>query len=92
MAAALFGCVFRRPSTLATRLEGVGGVPGIHSQRHLFTIVCVTQSLVAWAVPIDGMAMVIWIGIVILASVSGHVARRTAVVGLLPAWRRGGLY
>jgi AGZA family xanthine/uracil permease-like MFS transporter len=59
------------------------------------TIVCLTGTLahIAWAVPVDaGMAIVIWIGIVITAQAFQAVPRKHApavVIGILPgvaAW------
>jgi len=60
-----------------------------------FTIVCVTGTLawIAWAIPIDaGMAIVLWIGIVITAQAFQATPREHApavVIGMLPgigAW------
>ena len=61
-----------------------------------FTVVCLTGTLawIAWAVPIDaGMAIVLWIGIVITAQAFQATPREHApavVVGLLPGRRRLG--
>src|SRR5262249_59901547 len=62
-----------------------------------FTIVCLTGTLalIAWAVPVDaGMAIVLWIGIVIMAQAFQATPTAHApavVVGLLPSVAAWGL-
>jgi AGZA family xanthine/uracil permease-like MFS transporter len=97
LAAALFGSCF--PTTIYIGHPGwkaMGARAGYSVlNAAFFTIVCLTGTLawIAWAVPIDaGMAIVLWIGIVITAQAfqATPVAHAPAVVvGLLPgvaAW------
>jgi adenine/guanine/hypoxanthine permease len=97
MAAALFGSCF--PTTIYIGHPGwkaMGARAGSSVLHGLFfTVVCLTGvlSFLAWAVPIDaGMAIVLWIGIVITAQAFQATPREHApavVVGLLPgvaAW------
>ncbi len=97
IAAALFGSCF--PTTIYIGHPGwkaLGARAGYSILNGLFfTVVCLTGtlSLIAWAVPVDaGMAMVIWIGIVITAQAFQATPKEHApavVVGLLPgvaAW------
>jgi adenine/guanine/hypoxanthine permease len=97
LAAALFGSCF--PTTIYIGHPGwkeMGARAGYSILNAVFfTIVCFTGTLawIAWAVPIDaGMAIVLWIGIVITAQAFQATPRHHApavVVGLLPgvaAW------
>jgi adenine/guanine/hypoxanthine permease len=97
IAAALFGSAF--PTTIYIGHPGwkaMGARAGYSVMNGAFiTIICVTGTLawIAWAVPIDaGMAIVLWIGIVISAQAFQATPRAHApavVVGLLPgigAW------
>jgi adenine/guanine/hypoxanthine permease len=97
IAAALFGSAF--PTTIYIGHPGwkaLGARAGYSVLNGAFvTIVCVTGTLawIAWAIPIDaGMAIVLWIGIVISAQAFTATPREHApavVVGLLPgiaAW------
>ena len=97
LAAALFGSCF--PTTIYIGHPGWKGMGARAGYSVLnaafFTVVCFTGSLawIAWAVPIDaGMAIVLWIGIVITAQAfqATPLAHAPAVVvGLLPgvaAW------
>jgi AGZA family xanthine/uracil permease-like MFS transporter len=97
VAAALFGSAF--PTTIYIGHPGwkaLGARAGYSVLNGAFvTIVCVTGTLawIAWAIPIDaGMAIVLWIGIVIIAQAFQSTPREHApavVVGLLPgigAW------
>lgn len=97
LAAALFGSCF--PTTIYIGHPGwkaLGARAGYSVLNAVFfTIVCLTGTLawIAWAVPIDaGMAIVLWIGIVITAQAFVATPTRHApavVVGLLPgvaAW------
>ena len=97
LAAALFGSCF--PTTIYIGHPGwkaMGARAGYSVwNAAFFTIVCLTGTLawIAWAVPIDaGMAIVLWIGIVITAQAFAATPPRHApavVVGLLPgvaAW------
>ena len=97
LAAALFGSCF--PTTIYIGHPGwkaMGARAGYSVLNALFfTVVCLTGTLawIAWAVPIDaGMAIVLWIGIVITAQAFQATPREHApavVVGLLPgvaAW------
>jgi AGZA family xanthine/uracil permease-like MFS transporter len=97
VAAALFGSCF--PTTIYIGHPGwkaLGARAGYSVLNgFFFTVVCLTGTLqlIAWAVPVDaGMAMVIWIGIVITAQAFQATPRQHApavVVGLLPgvaAW------
>ena len=97
LAAAAFGSPF--PTTIYIGHPGwkaLGARAGYSTLNGLFiTIVCVTGTLahIAWAVPIDaGMAIVLWIGIVISAQAFQATPRAHApavVMGLLPgvaAW------
>jgi len=97
LAAALFGSCF--PTTIYIGHPGwkaMGARAGYSVlNAAFFTVVCFTGSLawIAWAVPIDaGMAIVLWIGIVITAQAFEATPIRHApavVVGLLPgvaAW------
>src|SRR3954470_21845140 len=97
IAAALFGSAF--PTTIYIGHPGwkaLGARAGYSVLNGAFiTIICVTGTLawIAWAVPIDaGMAIVLWIGIVISAQAFQATPRAHApavVVGLLPgigAW------
>lgn len=91
--AALFGSCF--PTTIYIGHPGwkaLGARAGYSILNGVFaTVVCLTGTLayIAWAVPIDaGMAIVLWIGIVITAQAfqttpSSHAP--AVVVGLLPA-------
>src|SRR5512136_244239 len=93
LAAALFGSPF--PTTIYIGHPGwkaLGARAGYSVLNGAFvTIVALTGtlSLIAWAVPIDaGMAIVLWIGMVIAAQAFQAVPRTHApavVVGLLPA-------
>ena len=97
IAAALFGSTF--PTTIYIGHPGwkaLGARAGYSVLNGAFiTIICVTGTLawIAWAIPIDaGMAIVLWIGIVISAQAFQTTPRGHApavVVGLLPgigAW------
>lgn len=97
LAAALFGSCF--PTTIYIGHPGwkaMGARAGYSIlNAAFFTLVCLTGTLawIAWAVPIDaGMAIVLWIGIVITAQAFQATPREHApavVVGLLPgvaAW------
>jgi AGZA family xanthine/uracil permease-like MFS transporter len=95
--AALFGSTF--PTTIYIGHPGwkaLGARAGYSVLNGAFiTIICLTGTLawIAWAVPIDaGMAIVLWIGIVISAQAFQATPREHApavVIGLLPgigAW------
>jgi AGZA family xanthine/uracil permease-like MFS transporter len=97
IAAALFGSCF--PTTIYIGhpgWKGMGARAGYSVLNGVFaTIVCLTGTLahIAWAVPVDaGMAIVLWIGLVITAQAFQATPREHApavVVGLLPgvaAW------
>lgn len=97
LAAALFGSCF--PTTIYIGHPGwkaMGARAGYSAlNAAFFTLVCFTGTLssIAWAVPIDaGMAIVLWIGIVITAQAFAATPLRHApavVLGLLPgvaAW------
>ena len=97
VAAALFGSAF--PTTIYIGHPGwkaLGARAGYSVLNGAFiTIVCLTGTLawIAWAMPIDaGMAIVLWIGIVISAQAFQATPREHApavVIGLLPgigAW------
>jgi adenine/guanine/hypoxanthine permease len=97
VAAALFGSAF--PTTIYIGHPGwkaLGARIGYSVLNGAFvTVICLTGTLawIAWAVPIDaGMAIVLWIGIVISAQAFQATPREHAaavVVGLLPgiaAW------
>ena len=97
VAAALFGSCF--PTTIYIGHPGwkaMGARAGYSVLNGAFaTIVCLTGTLahIAWAVPVDaGMAIVLWIGLVITAQAFQATPREHApavVVGLLPgvaAW------
>ena len=97
LAAALFGSCF--PTTIYIGhpgWKGMGARAGYSVLNAVFfTAVCLTGTLawIAWAVPIDaGMAIVLWIGIVITAQAFQATPLKHApavVVGLLPgvaAW------
>ncbi|MDX2288034.1 MAG: hypothetical protein NW217_04355 [Hyphomicrobiaceae bacterium] len=97
IAAALFGSCF--PTTLYIGHPGwkaLGARAGYSIlNAGLFTLLCLTGSLafVAWAVPIEaGMAIVLWIGIIMAAQAFEATPRHHApavVMGLLPglgAW------
>jgi AGZA family xanthine/uracil permease-like MFS transporter len=97
LVAALFGSCF--PTTIYIGHPGwkaMGARAGYSVANGIFvTIVCLTGTLafIAWAVPIDaGMAIVLWIGIVITAQAFQATPRAHApavVLGLLPgvgAW------
>ena len=97
LAAALFGSCF--PTTIYIGHPGwkaLGARAGYSVlNAAFFTVVCLSGTLawIAWAVPIDaGMAIVLWIGIVITAQAFTATPARHApavVVGLLPgvaAW------
>ena len=97
LAAALFGSAF--PTTIYIGHPGwkaLGARAGYSVLNAVFfTLVCLTGTLawIAWAVPIDaGMAIVLWIGIVITAQAFQATPREHApavVLGLLPgvaAW------
>ena len=93
MVAALFGSCF--PTTIYIGHPGwkaLGSRAGYSILNAIFvTIICLTGTLshIAWAVPIDaGMAIVLWIGLVMTAQAFQSVPRLHApavVVGLLPA-------
>jgi adenine/guanine/hypoxanthine permease len=97
LAAALFGSCF--PTTIYIGHPGwkaMGARAGYSILNGAFiTLVCVTGTLahIVWAVPVDaGMAIVLWIGMVITAQAFQAVPRSHAaavVMGLLPgvaAW------
>jgi adenine/guanine/hypoxanthine permease len=97
LAAAAFGSVF--PTTIYIGHPGwkaMGARAGYSLlNAGFFTVVCFTGSLahIVWAVPVDaGMAIVLWIGIVISAQAFQATPRQHApavVIGLLPgvgAW------
>jgi AGZA family xanthine/uracil permease-like MFS transporter len=97
VAAALFGSAF--PTTIYIGHPGwkaMGARVGYSVLNGTFiTIICLTGTLawIAWAIPIDaGMAIVLWIGIVICAQAFQTTPREHApavVIGLLPgigAW------
>jgi len=97
LAAALFGSCF--PTTIYIGHPGwkaMGARSGYSVLNGIFiTIVCFTGTLgiIAWAVPIDaGMAIVLWIGVVIAAQAFGATPSNhgpAVVIGLLPglaAW------
>lgn len=97
VAAALFGSCF--PTTIYIGHPGwksLGARAGYSVLNAVFfSVVCLTGAVVhiAWAVPVDaGMAIVLWIGIVITAQAFQAVPKAHApavVVGLLPgvaAW------
>jgi len=97
IAAALFGSTF--PTTIYIGHPGwksLGARAGYSILNGVFiTIICLTGTLawIAWAIPIDaGMAIVLWIGIVISAQAFQVTPRDHApavVIGLLPgigAW------
>jgi AGZA family xanthine/uracil permease-like MFS transporter len=97
VAAALFGSAF--PTTIYIGHPGwkaLGARAGYSVLNGVFiTLICVTGTLawIAWAIPIDaGMAIVLWIGIVISAQAFQVTPREHApavVLGLLPgigAW------
>ena len=97
VAAALFGSAF--PTTIYIGHPGwkaLGARAGYSILNGAFvTIICLTGTLtwIAWAIPIDaGMAIVLWIGMVISAQAFQATPREHApavVVGLLPgigAW------
>ncbi len=98
LAAALFGSCF--PTTIYIGHPGwkaLGARAGYSILNGAFvTIVALTGTLalIAWAVPVDaGMAIVLWIGIVISAQAFQATPREHApavVVGLLPGDRRLG--
>lgn len=97
IAAALFGSAF--PTTIYIGHPGwkaIGARAGYSILNGAFiTVICLTGTIawISWAVPIDaGMAIVLWIGIVISAQAFEATPREHAaavVVGLLPgigAW------
>ena len=97
VAAALFGSAF--PTTIYIGHPGwkaLGARAGYSILNGAFvTVICVTGTLawIAWAIPIDaGMAIVLWIGMMIVAQAFQATPREHApavVVGLLPgigAW------
>lgn len=97
IAAAAFGSCF--PTTIYIGHPGwkaMGARAGYSTLNGaFFTVVCLTGTLahIAWAIPVDaGMAIVLWIGMVISAQAFQAVPRHHApavVVGLLPgvgAW------
>ncbi|MGZ5599543.1 MAG: NCS2 family permease [Methylobacter sp.] len=97
LAASLFGSCF--PTTIYIGHPGwkaMGARAGYSILNGAFiTLICLTGSLsyIAWAVPIDaGMAIVLWIGIVIAAQAFQETPKNHApavVMGLLPgiaAW------
>ncbi|MCC7536534.1 MAG: NCS2 family permease, partial [Deltaproteobacteria bacterium] len=93
MAAAAFGSCF--PTTIYIGHPGwkaMGARAGYSTLNGIFfTVICCTGLLghIAWAIPIDaGMAIVLWIGIVITAQAFQATPREHApavVIGLLPA-------
>ncbi len=97
LAAALFGSCF--PTTIYIGHPGwkaLGARAGYSVlNAAFFTVVCLTGTLahIAWAIPVDaGMAIVLWIGIVISAQAFQATPREHApavVIGILPglaAW------
>jgi AGZA family xanthine/uracil permease-like MFS transporter len=97
VAAAMFGSAF--PTTIYIGHPGwkaLGARAGYSVLNGIFvTAICVTGTLawIAWAIPIDaGMAIVLWIGMMIVAQAFQATPREHApavVVGLLPgigAW------
>lgn len=97
IAAAVFGSCF--PTTIYIGHPGwkaLGARAGYSIlNAGLFTVLCLTGSLafIAWAVPIEaGMAIVLWIGIIIAAQAFDATPRHhfpAVVIGLLPglgAW------
>jgi adenine/guanine/hypoxanthine permease len=100
LAACAFGSCF--PTTLYIGHPGwkaMGARAGYSLLNGAFmSVVCFTGTLgwIAWAVPIDaGMAIVLWIGIVISAQAFQATPRRHApavVVGLLPSIAAWGAY
>ena len=97
LAAALFGSCF--PTTIYIGHPGwkaLGARAGYSVLNAVFvTVICLTGTLahIAWAIPIDaGMAIVLWIGLVITAQAFEATPRHHApavVLGLLPgvgAW------
>jgi AGZA family xanthine/uracil permease-like MFS transporter len=97
LVAALFGSAF--PTTIYIGHPGwkaLGARAGYSILNGVFvTVICVTGTLawIAWAIPIDaGMAIVLWIGMMIVAQAFQATPRAHAaavVVGLLPgigAW------
>ena len=95
--AALFGSAF--PTTIYIGHPGwkaMGARAGYSMLNGVFiTFICLTGTLawIAWAIPIDaGMAIVLWIGIVISAQafqVTPHEHAPAVVIGMLPgigAW------
>ncbi|MEZ4430588.1 MAG: NCS2 family permease, partial [Nannocystaceae bacterium] len=97
VAAALFGSCF--PTTIYIGHPGwkaMGARVGYSVLNAVFaTLVCLTGTLalIAWAVPIEaGMAIILWIGVVITAQAFDSTPRShapAAVIGLLPgvgAW------
>ena len=97
VAAAVFGSCF--PTTIYIGHPGwkaMGARAGYSVLNGVFaTVVCLTGTLghIAWAIPVDaGMAIVLWIGIVITAQAFAATPRAHApavVMGLLPgvaAW------
>lgn len=97
LAAAAFGSTF--PTTIYIGhpgWKGLGARAGYSTLNGLFaTVICLTGTLahIAWAVPIDvGLAIVLWIGIVITAQAFEATPNRHApavVIGVLPgvaAW------
>jgi AGZA family xanthine/uracil permease-like MFS transporter len=97
IAAALFGSPF--PTTIYIGHPGwkaIGARAGYSVLNGAFvTVICISGTLpwIAWAVPIDaGMAIVLWIGMIIVAQAFQATPREHApavVVGLLPgigAW------
>jgi AGZA family xanthine/uracil permease-like MFS transporter len=93
VAAALFGSAF--PTTIYIGHPGwkaLGARAGYSVLNGVFvTVICATGTLawIAWAIPIDaGMAIVLWIGIVISAQAFQVTPREHApavVIGMLPA-------
>jgi len=93
VAAALFGSAF--PTTIYIGHPGwkaLGARAGYSVLNGAFvTVVCITGTLawISWAIPIDaGMAIVLWIGIVISAQAFQVTPREHApavVIGMLPA-------
>jgi AGZA family xanthine/uracil permease-like MFS transporter len=100
LAACAFGSCF--PTTLYIGHPGwkaMGARAGYSVLNGAFmSVVCISGTLgwIAWAVPIDaGMAIVLWIGIVIAAQAFQATPRRHApavVVGLLPSIAGWGAY
>jgi adenine/guanine/hypoxanthine permease len=92
IAAALFGSAF--PTTIYIGHPGwkaMGARAGYSMLNGVFiTVICVTGTLawIAWAIPIDaGMAIVLWIGVVISAQAFQVTPREHApavVIGMLP--------